>query len=661
MKGKGILVVLLLMSAAGTYAQTGDSVSLREVEVTAEAMTNRVTSAVPVQTVGKRQMEQLGIATLADAVKRMAGAEVRDYGGIGGMKTVSLRHLGAAHTAVSYDGVVVSGIQAGQIDIGRFSLDNVSKLSVTIGQGLDIMQSARQYAAAGLLAIQTEQPSLGQKPWALRTGVRCGSFGMVSPSVRYWQKAGPETVFGFNGTYVHADGTYPFRLENGRVTTREKRSNSDIDSWQGEISLLHTPANGGTWCAKAGYYYSERGLPGAVILYNNESDERLWDENFYVQTTYQRRLHGPWQLSARMKYDYYRNRYIDTDVKYESGRQIDNDYQNEYYVSATLGWTPVAHLKMALAQDLSINTLRNNISNAYSETPNPTRFTSLTALSARYQRGRIQIDGNLLYTFATEHVHLSVKPVDRRRLSPSLALSCQLLPDEPLYARMMVKGTYRLPTFNDLYYIRLGNTSLRPEHATACNLGMTWSHRSSSMQLQMTVDGYYNAVTDKIVAFPSTYVWRMANFGKVHITGVDATVSAVVPIALRYALELNGAYTWQHAVDKTGPKSYSYDMQLPYTPAHSGSYAMILKMPWADFGYRATLCGERYSMVQNTYEYRLKPYGEHTVTLSKTIAVRGASIRLSASIINLTDEQYDIIQYYPMPGRSWQVTANIEL
>ena len=57
-----------------------------------------------------------------------AGANVKDYGGIGGLKTVSVRNIGAAHTAVSYDGVVVSNSQAGQIDIGRFSLDNVSTL-----------------------------------------------------------------------------------------------------------------------------------------------------------------------------------------------------------------------------------------------------------------------------------------------------------------------------------------------------------------------------------------------------------------------------------------------------------------------------------------------------------------------------------------------------
>ena len=66
-----------------------------------------------------------------------------------------------------------------------------------------------------------------------------------------------------------------------------------------------------------------------------------------------------------------------------------------------------------------------------------------------------------------------------------------------------------MPTFNDLYYYRLGNRSLRPEKANEYNMGITWSRSFSSFlnYLSVTVDGYYNDVTDKIVAFPTTYAW----------------------------------------------------------------------------------------------------------------------------------------------------------
>lgn len=95
---------------------------------------------------------------VSDAVKHFAGVTVKDYGGIGGLKTVSIRSLGAQHTAVGYDGITLTDCQTGQIDIGRFSLDNVDRLSLNNGQSDNIFQPARFFASAGILNIQTLTP-----------------------------------------------------------------------------------------------------------------------------------------------------------------------------------------------------------------------------------------------------------------------------------------------------------------------------------------------------------------------------------------------------------------------------------------------------------------------------------------------------------------------
>ena len=60
----------------------------------------------------------------------------------------------------------------------------------------------------------------------------------------------------------------------------------------------------------------------------------------------------------------------------------------------------------------------------------------------------------------------------------------------------MYKSTFRMPTFNDLYYLRMGNTGLRPEKAREYNVGLTWSGHLPWQQVfvSATVDGYYNDV-----------------------------------------------------------------------------------------------------------------------------------------------------------------------
>ena len=315
---------------------------LDAVTVTARRMPAKISTATSVQVFRKEDLKNLGLQNMGDAVKRFAGTNVRDYGGIGGIKTVSVRNLGAAHTAVSYDGVAISNTQAGQIDIGRFSLDNISTLSLAIGHDDNMLQSARLFASAGVLNIETEKPRFeDDKQSMTQILLRGGSFGYLTPSLRHWQKLGERTRLSVDASYQRADGTYPFELKNGNLMTEEKRINSDIASGQGEVNLFHTFKDDSELSAKAYYYKSERGLPGAVILYNPASDERLYDENFFAQMRYKKVFNPKWTLQAQGKYNYSWNKYEDLGVEYVNGKQTDTNRQTEYYLSAAVLYRPM--------------------------------------------------------------------------------------------------------------------------------------------------------------------------------------------------------------------------------------------------------------------------------------------------------------------------------
>ncbi|MDY4653679.1 MAG: TonB-dependent receptor [Prevotella sp.] len=649
------------------YADANDTIRtgrIDEVVVTAErSRKTNIFETIPVQSLSGNDIRQLGLQNIADAVKRMAGTNVKDYGGIGGMKTVSVRNLGAQHTAVSYDGITVSNTQAGQIDIGRFSLDNVGMLSMAIGQGSDIMQTARHYASAALLAIETERPVLDKGDSRLRLALKGGSWGQLNPSVRWWCQAGENTMTTLDADYMRADGRYPFVLRNGKEKSNEKRNNSDIEQWHGEANVLHKFGDGGSLDTKAYFYHSQRGVPGAVVLYNDNSKERLWDENFFLQTAYKRHIARQWKLAIRAKYTHSWNKYEDTNAKYTNGKKTEVNRQDEYYTSATLGWKPTSWLEMALAEDVAVNKLRTTVNGS----PNPLRTTSLTALVSKAKYGRMTIEGNIVMTYATESLTESEKyaikkPEDRKKLSPSLSFSYRLLPDEALYVRAMTKSTFRLPTFNDLYYLQIGNTSLRPENAHEYGAGMTWNSRPIGplRYVALTIDAYYNDVTDKIVAFPSTYIWKMVNFGKAEIKGIDATMGTEVDIAKGYSIVANGSLTWQEAKDKTEGNA-TYGSQLPYTPKVSGGLSVMLLTPWVNVGYSATGQGKRYSMAQNTREYQLDGYMEHSLSLSRDFLLGDNMLRLQLTVNNITDKQYEIIKYYPMPGRSVTASATLDI
>ena len=633
-----------------------------EVTVTATPTPRRLTATIPVQVVTGEAIRTLGLQNMADAVRRFAGTTVRDYGGIGGMKTVSVRSLGAHHTAISYDQVAMSNTQAGQIDIGRLSLDNVAMLTLSVGQEEDLLQSARMSASAAVLSIRTEVPQFTSKlRHSLQAHIRAGSFGFVNPYLRLATRWNAHTALSVDANLLRADGVYPFTLVNGSERTREKRYNSDIRSWHSEANLYRT-TDRSELRAKVYAFRSERGLPGSVVLYRTGNSERLWDENFFAQANYRWKANDRWTVQAQGKYNYSWNKYEDTDPKYEGGRQTDLNTQHEYYASLAAMGQITDQFKLSLAQDGAINTLNNNVN----DNPAPIRFTSLTALRARYRLGRVTMVGTALATLITERVKRGDRPADRSQFTPSFSLTYRPLSDLDLNLRALYKKTFRVPTFNDLYYLRIGNTGLRPELADEYNIGLTWTAAPARLidQITLTWDGYYNEVRDKIVAFPSTYVWRMVNFGRVRIFGFDVALTAGVPLTHDVRVDLQANYTYQRATDVTSPEAKNYRDQIPYTPLHSGSGSAALRTPWIDAAYTVVAVGDRYYMSQNLPENRVNGYAEHTIALSRTFHIHHPGecrIRVQAECVNWMDTQYDIIKYYPMPGRSLRATVAVTL
>lgn len=617
----------------------------------------------PTQSLNCNDLKSLGISNLADGVKRFAGVNVKDYGGIGGMKTVSIHNLGAHHTGVSYDGVCLSNIQAGQIDLSHYSLDNLSTMSLSVGHNENMLQTARHYSNAGTLTLVSEKPTFADgKSYDVRIMMRAGSFGLFSPSIRYWQALGKNTSLAFNTTYQRADGNYPYTLQNGRQSTEEKRVNSDIYSWNGEINLYYNDVLE----LKGNWYSSHRGLPGNVILYNNTSKQRLWDEELGLQVGYTKHWVNCLALSAKARYSYSWNKYLDPDMVYPDGFNYDDNTQREYYASVVGNWSPSELLSVSLAEDVSLNTLRNNIyldAGNISQHPNPDRWTSLTALTVHSQLGKLKAEGNVLATFVTEKTDIQrISPDNRQRLSPSLSLSFKPFESQSLFLRAMWKNTFRVPTFNDLYYRRMGTYNLKPEKATEWNVGISWSYSPASWlkHISATVDAYYNDVDDKIVASPSTYVWKMANFGKAEIKGVDITFSSEIEVSNKISALLTCAYTFQEALDKT-KDSPTYGAQLPYTPKQSGNTSLIINSPWVNLGYSIMYQGKRYCMAQNSDEYLIECYCDHTISLSRNLKIDKKSIvHLQVAVNNLLNKQYEIIKYYPMPRRNFTFTASIE-
>ena len=186
---KALIVSLLLVCTAleadglaQAKALQPDSLKgeLGEVRVVASRRSSE--NIVPHQRLSGRRLEGLSAHSVADAVRYFSGIQIKDYGGVGGLKTVDMRSMGSHHMGVFYDGIQLGNAQNGQIDLGRFSMDNIEEISLYNGQKSSIFQSAKDYGASGTIYLRSRRPRFahGQRRNVQAT-YRTGSFGLQTP------------------------------------------------------------------------------------------------------------------------------------------------------------------------------------------------------------------------------------------------------------------------------------------------------------------------------------------------------------------------------------------------------------------------------------------------------------------------------------------------
>lgn len=645
---------------------------LTEVEVTGSRKARETRSTAPLHMLTHEEFIRLGVTDIADALHRLPGVTLRDYGGAGGLKTVSVRGFGAQHTGVCYDGVMLSECQSGEIDIARYSLDNVDDISLVVGDNDDIFIPARNAASAATLTIQTVAPPSSDTRPHVTAQLKAGSFGHVSPFVRYGQSLNERLAFAVLGEYVYAENNYPYDIRNGNNVQHDRRTNSRMNQGHAEANVVWNINTRNRIAAKAYYYDNDRQLPGQVRYYTSLSRERLHDRNAFAQLQYTARPDDRWAVRWTSKFNWAASEY--TDGLYGGGVKDASYWQREAYTTANVMFAPNGRWAFDYSADYSFN----NLSSSLSTDTRPFRHTILQSATAKYSSPRLTATARLLHSTYLNDAKDGPGARNMRHLSPSLSLSYRVLSGESLYLRASYKNIFRAPTFNESYFFHYGSPDLLPESTDQLNLGATWrtvyGHGSS---IRLTADGYVNHVKDKIVAVPyNMFVWTCVNVGKVRVRGIDATVNIEhhlsAPQQARHwwqrparhsghTLLLSANYSLQRAENRTNPESPYYGNQLAYIPEHSGSGTISYENPWLNVSLHGTAVSRRYANNQHYENSELKRYAEFGVTAYRHFVFGRHRLELRADAKNILNRHYEVVAHYPMPGRSYMFSLTYKL
>ncbi len=636
------ILILIIILPAYCYAATTESSDtakiLNEVVVTAHRR-----HLATVQALSGTELKALSSTSIADALKYFAGVQIKDYGGLGGMKTINVRSLGAQHVGVYIDGVRITNAQNGTVDLGKFSLSTLESVSLYNANKLDRCQSASEYASGATVYLRTRRPESD----SLSVMASLGSFhtykGRLTVQIRRkgWS--------GFiDGEYLNSKGDYPFRYKSEYEDTVGIRRNSDINCYRIEGGAFHKGFSSHAYC-----YVSERGVPGGIV--RRLSDKyvnvgREWDVDWFGQASWSHQFSSRHQILFNAKYTQEYLRYCTDYPENQNTARVNNHYwQKDAFASAAYTLTPCRFAWINVGYDARLSWLKADLKNFHTVR----RLDQKAVVAAQVTYSNTRLAASLLYQHYKDHTLTHAGAADPlSKFTPSVTFGYSL---KGFSFRAWYKRIFRVPTLNDLYYTQAGNRSLKPEYTRQYNLGAEYHFNNSLWSADVQADVYINRIENRIVCLPlkGTYSWSMMNYGETYCRGLNSTLSGRYSPG-HWTFSLLASLTWQRDLNRTNPESPSYNRPICYSPSLSYGITGIVCWNWFSLTLSSLHVGERMWSYADPEDV-LQPYNNIDLKLTAV----GRLLIASLEINDLLDVQYEHVPRYPMPGRSFTFSLTV--
>lgn len=256
--------------------------------------------------------------------------------------------------------------------------------------------------------------------------------------------------------------------------------------------------------------------------------------------------------------------------------------------------------------------------------------------------------------------------VDAQLIAPAVSTSLEYQFRHWIVLVGNSSASYRIPTFNDLYWTgagAFGNRDLKVERS--------WSHEAGvrlqgimlhNMMLTNTTSLFSNHVDNWIQWTPVLQTWTPVNLKKVWSRGLESATG------LQHKLR-----SWHHHLEvlytfsrTTNTEVYAtanqaeLDKQLFFTPAHEAS----LRTTWTSrrWTLMATLAftGRQFTDAGNTPYLAMQPYHVLNSWAGFRHVLGNVDGQLFLEVNNLLDTSWETRPGYPMPGRNFKCGVNIK-
>jgi len=649
MKKMQLKIILFVFSCVFFYdvnAQKSDTLQTVSVVAKKDSILKLtvINSNVPHYVLDKTKLNELSANDIGDAMKFIPGTYIKDYGGIGGLKTVSYRSLGAAHTNIEVDGVILPNTQTATVNLSDFDVFSVNKIEMTSGQVQNHFSTASSYIKANVLYINNSLFNIPKQKTVLKFLNTTTSINSYQNGILFQQKLGKSWSIGTQALYTFGSGQYNFSIQNIDSTYTSTRQNSNLTNLKIK-GAINYHKNKLKLHFNSFYNLNNQQLPGAVVLYNPYNDQTLNNQKFnsifnlqFKETKYALGANAFVQNSTTLYRD---NQYLN-----QQGF-IENSYYNQSYGGGIIysKFLKTESQKLFFGLDFKSASLSGS---QFTSTPNRNRINSVIGFSKWIYRLKFQ--GNLSHQFINDKTPNNTLNISH--FSPFFSVAYLPFKKINFRIRSHYKNNYRLPSFNDLYYNLIGNTNLKAENAQSFNLGLTLGKKLKTIQSEITLDVYQNNIKDKIVAIPTKnlFNWSMQNIGDVRSQGIDFNLLFIYT-KQKFKLTFSTGQSYNRSVDVTDKNGITYGHQIPYTPNYTASYSTSMAYKNTNLTITLIQTGKRYVLNENLPFNELGGFTDLAIGINRNFNFKNQKIYANLQVANVLNNNYQVIKSFPMPGR----------
>lgn len=651
-----ILIAFILYPAA-LFAQSGesDSVMTEEILVTANRVkTSAMLSPGMIQVFRMKDISSLNGSKLSDALDMADAVFIRDYGFNSGLKTISINSSQSEHALVLLNGVKLNCPQNSQYDAGLLELDDISRIEVLKG-GSSALYGTE--AIGGVINIISDNSI--SKPFSFTLKDEVGSYGLEKIFLKSMNrvKTGVRSLADISLSYSNenARNNYDYNYFNGFSNIIRQRDNSDYRAQVFNSDISYKPDTKSEIALFALYDYHNRGIAGVDLGYSYSSARQI-DRNLISSLAYKRIINKSIGFSSDFNYKYSLMNYYDP-MTFGLPQPLNDFYKlNSFIHSSTLNYS-FNQNEINTGYELSYNTISSN------ETED-----GILLQAGIFSAGKIEIDKQIISKIT---LYPSVRydyysNVHKNVLSGKFGINIQPFEKINFTFKSSAGSNFRAPTFNELYWIGLGNKDLQPERSFSFDAGSYYGfHFLANNILEIS---YYSSNTiDRIVWAPDQNgVWRPVNIGKVKAEGIDASLRSSFIINQRVSTEISVNYNFAKALKKDidYPGDPTYNKQLVYLPQEYAKSSLMLSyrppisfLKLIAFNLFYTFTGKRFEDLDNI---KYVPYYElidGNINVTFNLFKTETSVKFSVN--NLADQGYQVISGYPMPLRNYKLQIGI--